>query len=1122
MESRYNQHSMSNSLKNTLLALLAVAALAFSYAYQEEAFPELSPEFSKSRAEIEDITHTFARQFGFDTSKYQHATIFGQSSTAKNFLELEYGTDELRKASRDGVNLWYWSTRYFIPGELKEMSLRVDTEGRLKGAFVSLPEKMVLPKIGKEKAEKIARQFIADNIGHHPLDSLKLTEADEKQKPGHDVYRFTWERSDWEWGDGKYHVHVSVSGDRITRYHEHLDVPEAWSRKYRKLRSENNIYQTIATTGMSIIGIGIVIMFIMMMVRHEVHWNGFPYRWLLPVGSIMLLSQLSDFPSILYSYQTQDDLGSHVASGLLGALYGTLSDLVSFMIIAFVADACWQKTFPHHTPIRSLLNGKGLATAESMRAVGLGFVLATLTLAYVTAYYMLGDKFGIWTPSSIDYGKVMTSYLPSIEALSVGISAAWNEELLFRVLGVVLVYRLTGSLWAAVLINAAVWGFLHSNYPQLPAYSRGIELTIEGIALGWVAIRYGILTTFISHCLYNTWLGAMIAWQTGSSWHMAMAVLVSTWPVLLWVWGRHQQKVLGRIPEPAELVQGSKPLTEQIHDVDAILHVRHLPIGWRQLTALTIVGAGLIMAMNRLPESGYEGIGDVSIHRQQAEAIAMRQLQKHLGDKAADYKAYTRNSKRIPRSAVKYMLEHASAERIAKQTIAWLYEEYWVTTFFIPEQRDHYKVYLKPDGELFLFHRSVAETTEGASLKTDEAIKLAAKHLETSIGVKPADYRYISESVTKRKNRRDYWITFESTRWAIGDSRLRWRISLLGDQFNSINRYLKLPEDYTRKKSSQGWKDTIQELISYTALVLLGIGFFMINGIIIVRHFVPWRTCLKLAAIFPLLIIIDRINLSTAFYGGYSTTQTMLNYVGTWAMRNGVSLLSAYLTGVLSFAGVFGLGRWLTGTDLKSIVVGYLDHNLWQRLTQGLFMGVFGLLLISAYSNVTDFLSFYIKDDLFLTSSAPFLEGHLPSISLISGAINGSISQTLVSVTLFLIIFLLWNRHRQFLLVLAILVLVSINLEWETWGEVLYGVSMQTGKVMLLLWLFTRVFRYNPFAYLIMFYYESLLPQAIVLTGSAWPAYSTDIVILWIAVLLPILLAIPGLFRQETPQGQYA
>jgi hypothetical protein len=437
-----------------------------------------------------------------------------------------------------------------------------------------------------------------------------------------------------------------------------------------------------------------------------------------------------------------------------------------------------------------------------------------------------------------------------------------------------------------------------------------------------------------------------------------------------------------------------------------------------------------------------------------------------------------------------------------------LYENFWVTTYFRIEQRDKYIVMLDDQGELFLFKRDVADDTEGASLETEQAIKLAEQHLQRLAGVKPGDYRMVSQDMTQQKNRRDYETTFEDTRWHIGDSHARWNIYLQGDKLNNFQRWIKIPEDYERLKSASGWKDTVQTLLSYTSAILLVVGILLTNVILIMRHNVPWRFSFKLASIVPLVLIIVQFNNLPNFYTGYVTTQTAGQFLGSRLMEISLSIAGVYLLTVIMIGVLFGLLSWLSGINYRELICDNSRKQLWHLFPEGWYYGVTGVMLMFAFTIISDYVSLYINDVVVLSTEFAEVKGFLPFISILGEAIYNSIFTALSNTIILLLVILFWERHRWLLSLLIVLLLASINLEWTTLDDAVYGIAFQVMRILFMLWLFVRLFRYNPFAYLTFYYYEALLPATATMTQKAWYAYSTDAIALWVALFAPLLLVV--------------
>ena len=97
------------------------------------------------------------------------------------------------------------------------------------------------------------------------------------------------------------------------------------------------------------------------------------------------------------------------------------------------------------------------------------------------------------------YSNVLGTYLPFLEPLTVGIGASISEEFMFRLFAISFFKRYLKKDFFAVLIPAVIWAFSHSSYEVFPPYVRGIELTIVGIILGYLFLKFGLEMTIITH-----------------------------------------------------------------------------------------------------------------------------------------------------------------------------------------------------------------------------------------------------------------------------------------------------------------------------------------------------------------------------------------------------------------------------------------------------------------------------------------------------------------------------------------------------------------------------------------------------------------------------------------------
>src|SRR5207249_8270617 len=142
---------------------------------------------------------------------------------------------------------------------------------------------------------------------------------------------------------------------------------------------------------------------------------------------------------------------------------------------------------------------RGLRSKEFFSSAVVGMSLAAAHIGLVVAFYIIATHYGAWAPQEVSYTDAVNTGFPWISGVAIGLLASMNEEFTFRLFAIPFFTRYTRSRWIAVIVPAFLWGFLHSNYPQEPAYIRGVEVGLIGIVAGIVMLRYGILSTLIWH-----------------------------------------------------------------------------------------------------------------------------------------------------------------------------------------------------------------------------------------------------------------------------------------------------------------------------------------------------------------------------------------------------------------------------------------------------------------------------------------------------------------------------------------------------------------------------------------------------------------------------------------------
>ena len=166
------------------------------------------------------------------------------------------------------------------------------------------------------------RDFLRTRLARDPA-ALDFVEATDVARPHRIDRTFTWKERDFQLDDATYRLEVTILGNEAGGYREYLKIPEQWTRDYQRLRSKNEVAATIDTAVTLMLVVGMVIVIVMRVRRHDVPWRRASLVGLVAMV-LGFLAQLNEFPLHEFGYPTTDSYGSFLSREFLNALLSAL------------------------------------------------------------------------------------------------------------------------------------------------------------------------------------------------------------------------------------------------------------------------------------------------------------------------------------------------------------------------------------------------------------------------------------------------------------------------------------------------------------------------------------------------------------------------------------------------------------------------------------------------------------------------------------------------------------------------------------------------------------------------------------------------------------------------------
>ena len=526
------------------LVVLAVCGCVLSFALRSTAFPPAPVDLSVSRADAERLAADALREAGAEPDAYRVASRFNRNGRANRFYQLTFDRERYEEFVRTGVPIWYWSIRFFKPGEPEEWFVRLAPDGSLLGRYHALPPDAPGTDLVAGRARAIAEAQATERLGID-LSAWEPISAREKKLAHRTDHTLVYKRKDGDvfWSedpDGEpatVELSLTVNGDVTDSHWISARTPEAFDRAYRRLRQMGgltlSVYRLVAFCFVA----WIFACFLRAYKADDLRWR-FAVRLGVAMGIFYALYAANRIPKYITGYDTAKDFGIWLARLAVEQIGLAVPVGLVYVLGLAAAESIGRRTLPAQTALLPALGGRAILSRETARAIAIGVLLGGIWLGVGIVYHAAAkDLFGAWSPLRSPYSSVLVNFVPALTPMVMSLNAGMAEETAFRLAGFALLFGATRRAWIAILVPAFVWSLAHAGYEFIPFYTRLVELTLVGALFGLALLRYGIVPCIVAHYFYDAVVMNVSLLTSGRADWIAGAAVVIALPIAIAVFG---------------------------------------------------------------------------------------------------------------------------------------------------------------------------------------------------------------------------------------------------------------------------------------------------------------------------------------------------------------------------------------------------------------------------------------------------------------------------------------------------------------------------------------------------------------------------------------------------------
>jgi hypothetical protein len=908
-----------------LFVVVSAASLTFAIANFSRSFSLISLDLHMNRgAAMAAAKDLAARHRLGPGGRAQQAAAFGVDDTVKTFMELEGGgAQAFQRMVRDHLyDAYTWQVRLFREGETREATLRFRPDGTPYGFVDHLRESDPGASLPAESARSIGEAAATRDWG---LDLARYTliETSTERRPGGRAdHTFVYERHDAAAGAGRYRVRLVVGGDRLTELTHLLRVPEAFSRKYEKMRSSNTAIAVAAQVLMFLLYVvgGCVVGMVLLMRQRWLWWRP-AVLWGFLIAGLYALTTFNALPLAWMDYDTAEPGGTFLIQKVLIGLLVLLADGCLVALTFAAAEGLGRKAFPDHPQLwRSWSRDAAASRAVVGRTMG-GILFTGIEFGYIIAFYLIATRlWKWWTPAEVLVDpNILATYVPWLSAVAPSLHAGFWEESLFRAVplaGAALIGDRLGNrkLWIgiALVLEALIFGGAHANYASWPAYSRPIELFVPSLVWGLIYLRFGLIPSIITHYLFDLSLFSLpLFTSTAASSRIDQTFVIACGAVPLGVigWALLRRRQMVELPDSLRNRAWTPPAPEPEPEPQVIA----APVaGWSSTRTRVVVALGVV-GLVAWAMLGQWTADAPPIRQRRGEAL-------DTGLKALGERGYQPSPKwkRIVTTDADDLQSVFAWRALGPEVYHALIGKDLVPPHWelrlasfrgdVVERAEEWRAWITGNGATWRARHVLPDGRKGLALDEAASRALAHAELRQRFHLEPTRVKEVSATSAKHPARLDWNFTFADTappRLTQGERRIA--IEVAGDSVTDAYRFVFVPEEWQRKYRGENASVRVLDIVRALVIAVVFIVAAALGIVAWTRRAFPVGFALRFFALWIGLGVVGTVNSWPQVEASFSTAQPYDLQFSIAIV--GLMLVQLVLAAVLALVAGFCLGE---------------------------------------------------------------------------------------------------------------------------------------------------------------------------------------------------------------------